>query len=811
MTERRKHRDLSHMTGSEDTERIRMSKLSQTKSKTNRLSRSLRQTQQSPSSDSSCHFRKDLKTPTRHTRVRLSALNNEDSPSNDSESQLDIIWDPASPTPVWNGKGEKKSSANARVVDISEIVNRIAPKNDRPAVPECSLLQWIGDSALPCTPEVRQPRTRKKSLRQHNVDDLMKLAKQFDFNMFQQQKEHVHEAHNESTNGGMADIKEMSGHGNDLPLSQNELHSTSTGASLRKTKSGKQESTDHKSVDCEMVDDFDALFDGPTQHISGRLSQTPSSHSQEGTSAARTMSSKSACVGYGPCLVNSDPPTVSSAHSHKPDGLSKGTAVNCALDDDWDNDDLLNDSIVFEMTQNPDLFAAPKMSSTQIGQSQKSSDFIKKTSSSVITVNAAAGQDEQVSSSKGINGVFQGKNSKSKNRSTFKLDANPNFHIKETHSGEEPNRCHSSESGKPAQHGGLKGRQPSVCQPDRAVVEVSGYQNPQKTQPVPSSKRESRVQQPVSHQSSSTLSTSCTTRPVPASVSHSTKSTESRCEKEKQTSAAAARSNEAVVSEEDLDSIFASDSLWDDGDDDDLLCQVCDDVEKFSQSQARSTGSANLVSPYVEPNTLKTNPVSATVKGMAPQSSYAAPESSKQGQMAGRMQLKPQCAFSRSNSVPGNNIAFTKGVSQVSSSVAPTAGVPGAVVQNHKVLATNGAPNSAFRPQESSSNWKGQYKFTQLKKSSLIQGAAHGASAGPQYAEKSTAAPSTSSSKGPGTSHQHSFKRHLSDPVALTNKVFVTNQVAGKCSEEEIERKKQEALARRRLRMQMAQKHGGPT
>ncbi|KAI3353583.1 hypothetical protein L3Q82_020110 [Scortum barcoo] len=134
----------------------------------NRLSRSLRQTQQdSPRGQQSVvcvRSSPEFKTPTRIRRSRAGGGFSAESPHNDSDVQQDIIWDATSPSPSRLGKRGKKQPP--RVVNISEIVSRIAPKHGRPQVAEPTLQQWIGDSAaIPCTPDVQVPKPKKKSPR----------------------------------------------------------------------------------------------------------------------------------------------------------------------------------------------------------------------------------------------------------------------------------------------------------------------------------------------------------------------------------------------------------------------------------------------------------------------------------------------------------------------------------------------------------------------------------------------------------------------------------------------------------------------
>lgn len=127
----------------------------------------------------------------------------------------------------------------------------------------------------------------------NGVNDLLNLAKQFDF-MFHQEEE-----------------KEERGHQSDL-FSQDIAHRNTDPAAVAKTVVW---------TDLQLDDDLDFLFDGPTQHVK----------------SSSLCSSSAADV--------------------------KGT-LNNRFEDDWE-DDLLNDSLLLEMTQNPHEFTSPKYSSTQ--------------------------------------------------------------------------------------------------------------------------------------------------------------------------------------------------------------------------------------------------------------------------------------------------------------------------------------------------------------------------------------------------------------------------------------------------------------
>lgn len=138
------------------------------------------------------------------------------------------------------------------------------------------------------------------------MDDLLKLAKQFDLNMFHRDEEE---------NVQSLELPEETG-------GQNQLPGTSGTDVDPAAEAGMQ-----LNPDLHMEDDLDFLFDGPTQHVSGTISQlSPLQHVP--TAATRPG--------------------------------SKATSP-----DDWDNDDLLNDSLVIEMTQNPQNFVGPNHWSNQ--------------------------------------------------------------------------------------------------------------------------------------------------------------------------------------------------------------------------------------------------------------------------------------------------------------------------------------------------------------------------------------------------------------------------------------------------------------
>ncbi|KAM4583537.1 ewing's tumor-associated antigen 1 [Odontesthes bonariensis] len=276
----------------------------------NRLSRSLRQTQAAPAEVASPRSqRAEFKSPTRVPGSKAAGVFSAESPHTDSDFQQDIVWDATSPSPRRPGKKGKKHAAG--VVNISEIVSRIAPKHGRPQASEPTLQQWIGDSAtIPCTPDVQPPRAKKKSPRPNSVDDLLRLARRFDFNMFHQDDDEE-------------DV-------------QNHL-----------SPPGDPQPDPRPHLDLQLEDDLDFLFDGPTQHLSRALSQ--------------------------PTQVKAALPSAPAEAHGKPPASRQGPGSAPEFQDDWEDDDLLNDSLVLEITQNPQNFMSPKLCSTQkpAGQSPR--------------------------------------------------------------------------------------------------------------------------------------------------------------------------------------------------------------------------------------------------------------------------------------------------------------------------------------------------------------------------------------------------------------------------------------------------------
>lgn len=303
--------------------------------------------------------------------------------------------------------------------------------------------------------------------RQSSVDDLVKLARQFDENM-QQDRET-----SEAPNPANPDER-----GN---TSKTELRETSIPSNVKEIKC--PSSLDH--VETELH----ALFDSSTQKISGRISQVslPSTCSQKAKDQPVTSNS----VEPGQTELksaNKSGPTAQPA-----EGKNSLSGNNCDdFDDDWVNDDLINDPILLAITQDPHQhYAITPKATMQSDMKTNTTHFSSACKSDLHSKPSCSTLKELCPKPK------------TSNRSTFKLGSNPHFQPTPAASY----TCSKMGEQKPAT------KALSTPQPDK----------------ITNDQRETRV---------------------------------------------------AADSANDF-----SDSLWDDRDEDELLYQVCDSMERISNTQ----------------------------------------------------------------------------------------------------------------------------------------------------------------------------------------------------------------------------------
>ncbi|KAK2817609.1 hypothetical protein Q5P01_025800 [Channa striata] len=663
----------------------------QSRPKPNRLSRRFRQTQTAAEPESPANQTSGFKTPTRIPASRAGGAFSGESPHNDSDFQQDIIWDATSPSPNRPGKRGKKHQA--RLVDISEIVSRIAPKHGRPEVAEPTLQQWIGDSAaIPCTPDVQVPKSKKRSPRPSGVDDLLKLAKQFDFNMFCRDEAVVEDMHQQSLEFLSGDVLNFE--------NDNQNHCSPCRRGNGQTAVNAAAGTDVlEHPDQQIDDDLDFLFDGPTQHTSRNLSQASTAQLSQ--------------VNPAPSL----PPGNVSSRGPK-SGASTRNAISSSatykFEDDWENDDLLNDSLVLEMTQNPQNFSAPKLCSTQklAGEVQCQT-----------TLNIPVGLDQSV--------VSKTENETARHRRTFKLESNPNFSVKGNHTDTWTNTKEDSRS-KPAEK---DPRQSRFLFSNGCSAELGPQRAWQTRQsnPVKSDLRKSQFYHKTSVASSVSASS--------ATNSFSTKTAHNFQNRPEVISS----HNDAPTAhdflDEDLNSFFSSDLGWDDPAEDNLLCEMCEDVENQIQSEGNV-------------------PIKQTLPDL---------------------QVWRQRATLQPSNTPRDNRNQQSAYGQ-----------GGAVLRTSGRTAGCSFAGSSASNVDAGEKVKDSFTYMQSKTAS-------GATSSSTCLQGSSRVPSAAAAPRPTIKDQFTFKRP-SNPVPT-----MSNKVVAKCSAAEIELKKQQAMERRRQRLQAAQ------
>uniref|UniRef100_A0A669PZM0 ETAA1 activator of ATR kinase n=1 Tax=Phasianus colchicus TaxID=9054 RepID=A0A669PZM0_PHACC len=338
------------------------------------------------------------KTPKR-SLSRKSRIPTFSSPVNDTDIQQEIFWDPHSPIARGLGKGKTKQLTSRCAVEISEIVNRIAPQDEKAACNEGSLLgTWIGEDAIPCTPGVVKVRARTKLCCTRDLkikspeEELMKLAKEFDKNLVELDAVHEQEklSHgfiqtaSESLNNYRDELKTKN-----LKSLLDEVSATGTALSLKPVGESTGiptvepcQSSSQKSIDLEAEIALHALFDCSTQKCSGQLSQGLSGISlnnslcenksileidhlpeqiknvQNGRSSACRKDTLHAPGSVKQTFQKTDTHTLTKKTSSlKTELVVSGKPAGVVNDDfdDWDTDFLADDSFVMQITQNPEL------------------------------------------------------------------------------------------------------------------------------------------------------------------------------------------------------------------------------------------------------------------------------------------------------------------------------------------------------------------------------------------------------------------------------------------------------------------------
>ncbi len=383
------------------------------------------------------------------------------------------------------------------------------------------------------------------------MDDLLKLAKQFDFNMFRQDEEEVEDMHQQSLELLSEDIL-------DLENGDQNAFSPSLPGDCHPAVKAAAGTDVQVHLDQHMEDDLDFLFDGPTQHVSGNLSQVSSAQPSQ-VKPVSSVSSKEASMKP---LSSSQGPTSGVSMTN-----IKGTSANDEFEDDWENDDLLNDSLVFEMTQNPQNFTAPKHCSTQ----KPPSEFKYQRESKCNPVNVSISGGVGLSQS----AVSEVEKNNERQRTTFKLEPNLNFSVKriQTDTWTNSKVDYSSETAD-------KDTQQNRFSSGKGVLVEAGARRTWQT----SNTVKSEPQKPQKRTSVANSSTKYNTAAFTASNVSAAQTAQSFPQKPAVVSSHSEAPAVSDLLDEDLSSFFLSDPVWDDPADDDLLCEMCEDVENQIQS-----------------------------------------------------------------------------------------------------------------------------------------------------------------------------------------------------------------------------------
>ncbi|KAG5278304.1 hypothetical protein AALO_G00097480 [Alosa alosa] len=806
-------------------------KLELRKSKINRLKRSPKPPSQPPRTvDTSDITQPEFKTPTRPVRSKFGRLISKESPCNDSENQHDIIWDQSSPSPIRKDGGMYKRRGRRKDVyvgktDVTDLVSRIAPKNSRPVDSAESELQWIGVNGIPCTPELSQPRTKTKAIKKDTHDHLKELAKQFDFQLIGRERP----AQNQSpTKPADLDVEDL-----DLFADENQAPSNPSPFGAFRVLSIDQDMEEEEDDDNAL---FNELFDGPTVSIENGLSQPLSGVSQHVKPAAVSTSQ---CPRNTPAAGNSDVRIRSHAPEVSTDATQVSTTgrVDVGFDDDWEDDGLLDDSMVMDMTQHPERFAPPKHCSTQ-----------KPVAAQQRVLTGATGPTNVPNQNRQYGGSSSSRGSSLSQVPTAMHKSGQTL----TPPGVDASRqvrTSSVAAGLPSNNrNGLRSTGPVASLP-RAPLDLPNKTNIKTasaapaavTRPLVRTKADASGAQLCPAQQRPTPATGAQSKPLQGPTWAKQQVTAAATVEEKPTGGVL--DGEADIPDDDLDLFFASDAGWDDDvDDDDLLCEACDDVEcaipaaeqqafadgqmlNRTQSQATppsgiTVGCTGLKAPYQSrPPTTFAQPIPpsktvySTLGNKASGKSVPSMNQSTAAVVGGSSSAQYQTNIMRPPSASAGAGATSFGGSSHHTTTANhMGGVSSNTQSGQSTFGSVGQRNSMMRPPGTTTSVEPQ-RLTYSKETTSFEGSSHHTTTANQLGGKGGAMAGSNQSAvrmGGGSSsssNQYTFKRlpkNSSTSASCftgTTQAPVSYPTNPRCSEAEIERKKQEALERRRLRM----------
>ncbi|XP_068865164.1 ewing's tumor-associated antigen 1 isoform X2 [Aphelocoma coerulescens] len=777
------------------------------------------------------------KTPKR-SLSRKSRIPTFSSPINDTDTQQEIFWDSHSPVAHRLGNGKTKQSTSRCAVEISEIVNRIAPQDEKATCNEGSLLgTWIGEDAIPCTPVVVKGRARTKlsctrDLKIKNPEEeLMKLAKEFDKNLVEldaaQEQEKLGHNFTQTTSELSSNSKDEINTKNQKSL-LGEGSETDTAVCLKPVGQSTGipvaepcQSNSQKSVDLEAEVALHALFDCSTQKCSGQLSQGLSDISlnssfqkirstleeenlpekiedtQCGNSEAYQKDTLFAVGSVDQTVPKPDNYTLTKKNPPLKTQLASTKLAGVVNDDfdDWDADLLADDSFVMQITQNPELINTEEP--PQIPANPFVCDF------------SDASRTKQRSSGNSVTLLGTVNKSNSLQYSPLKHSGKNSQNVVKSLSLQKPCKTENSKTETKALHGKCavtpdkinsvwKSAQNSDwnCIPVPMLSE--GKNGNESTKPKSDAlplfpSRSNPHRQPAGKPGNYTHTISCQSSSVSTNmkpndlikvVNQANTGHSNQVDIPKKCPLSFDDWNEPKFSDEILDMFCGSDSLWDANyEDDELLYQVCDDIEKQTQSQDVKQG--NEKTKTIEGASINSR---SNADNSFPASKQGLPDlllGQKTNAKQEALSLNDSC---RNSSKVVHGLATTGHVVNCKNISNPLTVISGPSVECKYTLPKNCHQDSEDTSKTVSGKW---YRSNSVP-------AGETGSEGLEGSKKQVNATlhSKLDNKKPP------FKRHLSESFAQTTSVSVVEQKNRKCSQEEIERKKQEALARRKSRTQ---------
>ncbi|XP_025032949.1 ewing's tumor-associated antigen 1, partial [Python bivittatus] len=780
-----------------------------------------------------CLERSLYKTPKR-TQASRSRLPTFSSPTNEIDMQQEIFWDPQSPTTYKLGNNQKKLTIGGHAVEISEIVNRIAPQDEKPACCEGSLLRlWIGEDAIPCTPGITKVRSRTKintardRQLKHGEEELMKLAKQFDKNLIDAVQEryilqpntvHVSSAAKLSTdhhiNVQTEDEWQL--------LNEHPTINTTLSLGILKENTGtakNPKSSSQKSIDLDAEGALNDLFDCPTQKCSGQLSQGLLNCSLISAVQDTLLEAEHPLVGDGPqgqsaMLLKQHSESLlaeraktTSVQAISGVELSNNNPDKAIVDGnyDWGADLFPDDSLLMQITQEPELMSSAEDAhiSEEKGESKKRTVHSKKpsiaqagvfTSSNTVPVTCVSVPNQNIWTEKAKVIPFHEDSLLKTNKvdSSFKNRQNNTLDYNFTAvKSENKSMLHGLTQLKSATN---------TSSSEKRTASISLYSDLTK---LPTGKFKSHMHG-TSHQAS-VVSTNKKPHDLKTAGNQGSSGYPKQTSMAKKGTFSFDDWSEPKFSDEVLELFCESNTFWGTHcDDDDLLYQVCDDVERKTLSQIgmKETGKAKSTersTSNLEQSLCQPGPNQGLSICLQAEKNHAGRKT---------FSLDPPVA-TRKNENSANRSAMFEG-SFASGTGTATASSMQLNINNRQWQNDHNTGKIQSNCNQLSLSEKSKYMFKKTNSSQALVldyknvnvGNLSGTNMGLWESKNAPNIPFHKVMNGKPV-----FKRHLSIDFAPSEKEHKSRR----CSQEEIAKKKQEALERRKCKMEASFKNAAPT